>query len=511
MASARELRDEIRQRMSEEHGALRSEEPEAVAWLYPSPYTVGMSSLGYQSLYRQINETPGRAAHRAFLPDDIERFRKSRAPLFTYEGERPVADYPIVAVSVAYELEIAGLIQALELAGIPPLAEDRDERHPFILAGGPLTFSNPLPLAPYVDAILLGEAEETLPQALDLLFGVRNRPEAFTALSREIPSAFVPVLDGDEMPPIARASDAHIPARSQILTANTELRDMFLIEPERGCHRGCTYCVMRRSTNGGMRVIPKERVLDFVPDAARRVGLVGAATTDHPQIAEIVEDLVASGREVGLSSLRADRLNDRLVSALRSAGQTVLTTASDGASQRLRDTVQRRAREDVLIRAAELAREHRFKRLKLYMMLGLPGETNEDVDELIRFSTELSKIVPLALGIAPFCAKRNTPLDGAPYAGISVVDKRLKRLRKGVKGRVDVRGTSARWAWVEYVLAQGGRAEGRAVLDAVHAGGRFRDYKRAFDALPEDRPRRALVQPGNRLNKKLSQRRLQVV
>lgn len=511
MASARELRDEIRQRMSEEHGTLVNEDPEAVAFLYPSPYSVGMSSLGYQSLYRQMNTTPGRSAHRAFLPDDVERFRTSRTPLFTYEGDRPVADYPVVAVSVAYELEIAGLVQALELAGIPPLAEDRDGRHPFILAGGPLTFSNPLPLAPYVDAILLGEAEQTLPKALDVLFAVRDRDEAFGALDREIPSVFIPSFGSDEMPPVARSDDSEIPARSQILTPNTELRDMFLIEPERGCHRGCTYCVMRRSTNGGMRVIPKERVLSFVPDAAKRVGLVGAATTDHPQIAEIVEELVASGREVGLSSLRADRLNDRLVGALRKAGQTVLTTASDGASQRLRDTVQRRAREDVLVRSAELARAHRFKRLKLYMMLGLPGETDADVDELVAFSTELSKIVPLALGIAPFCAKRNTPLDGAPFAGISVVDKRLKRLRKGVKGRVDVRGTSARWAWVEYVLAQGGRAEGRAVMDAVHAGGRFRDWKNAFDALPDDRPRRALVRPGDRLDKRQSQRRLQVV
>ncbi|MAQ14344.1 MAG: radical SAM protein [Sandaracinus sp.] len=510
MASARELRDAVRQRMSEEIGTLVEEAPEAVAFLYPSPYSVGMSSLGFQSLYRLVNQTPGRAAHRAFLPDDIEAFRSSRTPLFTYEGDRPVADYPVVALSVAYELEIAGLIQALELAGIPPLAEDRDERHPFILAGGPLTFSNPLPLAPYVDCVLMGEAEESLPAALDVLFGVHSKAEALVAL-RSIESAFLPSEGEDWMPPVAKADDALIPARSQILTPHTELRDMFLIEPERGCHRGCTYCVMRRSTNGGMRVISKERVLELVPAEARRVGLVGAATTDHPQIADIVEELVASGREVGLSSLRADRLNDRLVAALRSAGQTVLTTASDGASQRLRDTVQRRAREDVLVRAAELARAHGFKRLKLYMMLGLPDETDADVDELIAFSTELSKIVPLALGIAPFCAKRNTPLDGAPWAGIKVVDDRLKRLRKGVKGRVDVRATSARWAWVEYVLAQGGRAEGRAVMDAVHAGGRFRDWKRAFDELPADRPQRELVRPGNRLDRSQQQKRLRVV
>ena len=505
--SARDRRAEIRDRMNAEHGALVKEAAEAIAWLYPSPYSVGMSSLGYQTLYRRLNESPTRAAHRAFLPDDVEAWRADRTPLFTYEGDRPVADYRVVGVSVAYELELAGLIAALELAGIPPLREDRDESHPFILAGGPLTFSNPLPLAPYVDVILMGEAEESLPLALDVIFAACSHEQARSTLAAEVDSAFVPDADSDAMPPVAKADDVLLPARSQIITPHTELRDMFLIEPERGCHRGCTYCVMRRSTNGGMRVVSKERVLELVPEQARRVGLVGAATTDHPQIAQIVSELAQSGRQVGLSSLRADRLNDALLGALREAGQTVLTTASDGASQRLRDQVQRRAPEDVLVRAAELARKHHFKRMKLYMMVGLPSETDEDIEELIEFSTELSRIIPLALGIAPFCAKRNTPLDGTPFAGIDVVDRRLKRLRRGLKGRVDVRATSARWAWVEYVLAQGGRAEGRAVLDAVHAGGRFRDYKRAFESLPQERPRRLLVRPGDRIDRTRQQQR----
>jgi radical SAM superfamily enzyme YgiQ (UPF0313 family) len=128
--------------------------------------------------------------------------------------------------------------------------------------------------------------------------------------------------------------------------------------------------------------------------------------------------------------------------------------------------------------------------LKLYLMIGTPAETDEDVDECVRFSTELSRIVPTALGIAPFCAKRNTPLDGEPFAGIDVVDARLDRLRRGLKGKVDVRATSARWAWVEYVLAQGGEAEGCAVVDAVAAGGTFRAYERAFGRIERAPARR---------------------
>ncbi len=183
-------RDEVRERMADEIGTIVKDAPESICMLYPSPYRVGMSSLGMQTLYRTINNMPSRAAHRAFLPDDVDAFRESRIPLFTYEGQRPVADYPIVGLSVAYELEIAGLVQALELAGIPPLREDRDEGHPFILAGGPLTFSNPLPPGPYVDAELMGEADETMPRAIDSLFGVRSLDAARAAIARRLEVTF---------------------------------------------------------------------------------------------------------------------------------------------------------------------------------------------------------------------------------------------------------------------------------------------------------------------------------
>jgi len=148
-----------------------------------------------------------------------------------------------------------------------------------------------------------------------------------------------------------------------------------------------------------------------------------------------------------------------------------------------------------LVRSAELAKQYGMDRLKLYLMVGLPGETDEDIDECARFTTELSRIVPVSLGIAPFCAKRNTPLDGQPFAGIDVVQARLDRLRRGLRGRADVRATSAKWAWAEYVLAQGGEAEGLAVIDAVHAGGTFAAYKRAFGDLAQGpaRPRRSLA------------------
>lgn len=481
-----------RRRLAAEIGTIIKDAPERVALAYPSPYRVGMSSLGFQTIYREINAHPRRVAERAFLPDDVPAFRALGATLCTYESGRPVGSHPVVAISVAYELELAGVIELLELSGIPPLAEDRDERHPFVLCGGPLTNSNPLPLAPFADAILMGEADESVQQALDVLAASPNKEAARVALAREIASCFVPALHGDALPPLAKAAHEKLPAWAPIRTKETELSNMFLLEAERGCSRGCTYCVMRRSTNGGMRIVDIERILALIPADARKVGLVGAAVSDHPQIVQLIDTLAARGKQVSLSSLRPDRLNAAFVGALKRAGSQILTTALDAPSQRLRDSISRKAREEHLLRVASLAHEHGYKRVKLYMMLGLPDETATDIDELVRFATELSRIHPLALGIAPFVAKRNTPLDGQAFAGIKTVEQRLKQLRQGLHGRVDLRATSSRWAWVEYVLAQGGPLEGRAVLDALHAGARFADYQHAFAALPQNRERRAL-------------------
>ncbi len=260
---------------------------------------------------------------------------------------------------------------------------------------------------------------------------------------------------------------------------------MFLLEGERGCHRMCSFCVMRRTTNGGMRLVTPERILSFIPDHAKKVGLVGAAISDHPKLVPLLETLVASGRGVGVSSLRADQIarKPRIPELLRAGGARTLTTASDAASERLRQTIDKKTREDHLLECARLAGELGFGVLKVYMMLGLPDERPEDLEELIAFTLRLREHSKVALGIAPLVAKRNTPLDGTPFAGIKEVEQRVKVLTRGLKGRAEVRATSARWAWAEYQLAQGGPESGRAVLDAVRAGGRFSDYRRAFQAV----------------------------
>jgi radical SAM superfamily enzyme YgiQ (UPF0313 family) len=476
------VRDLIRRRLADETGRIEKDAPRRVALTYPSPYAVAMSSLGYQRIYRAIQAAEGVCAERVFLDDGADRPGARPERPVSYESLRPLDEFDVVAFSVAYETELAGLVRMLDAAGLPLWRAERDRRHPFLLAGGPLTNSNPLPLAPFCDAVVMGEGEELIEPVLTAIAEASSRADALARLAR-LDHVFVPELHGSTLPPIARAGDALLPATSAIVTPHAELSSMFLIEAERGCSRGCTYCVMRRSTNGGMRIVPKDVLLDKIPPGARRVGLVGAAVSDHPKIVEIVDALARRGAEVGLSSLRPDKLKDDFVRALKAAGYRTLTTALDGPSERMRSIIERRGREQHFVTAAENVRKHGMDRLKLYLMIGLPGETDEDIDECSRFVGELSRRVPVVLGISPFCSKRNTPLDHLPYAGVPLVQARLERLRSGLKGRADVRATSAKWTWVEYVLAQGGEAEGAAVAEAVRAGGRYADFRRAFSEL----------------------------
>jgi len=480
VTSFRELRE---QRLADEKGTLFAQADLGIALVYPSPYHLGMSSLGFQTIYRAVNALPGVACERAFLPDDWLRARRQREVLRTYESNRPLAGFPIVAFSLAYELEIGGLAHCLDLAGIPALAAERDvhdRRWPLIVVGGPLTFSNPVPLGPLADVVAMGEGEELLAVLVESFRESPDKRALLEALAAR-PGFYVPALHGERPGPVAVAARSHLPAYSQIITPHTELADMFLVEAERGCSRSCTYCVMRRSQGGGMRMVELEQILAKIPEHARRVGLVGAAVTDHPRLPVILRALIDSGRSVSVSSLRADRLDDELVGLLAAGGCRTLTTALDGTSQRLRDRIRRGTSEEHLHNAARLCRAHGMGALKVYAMLGLPGETMTDVDEMIRFALELAALAPrLVITVASFVAKRNTPLDGSPFADIASLEADLARLRTALRGRAKLVGESPKWAWIEYRLAQGGFAEGLAAVKASRAGGRFAAWKSAL-------------------------------
>lgn len=498
-AGAKEApRDPIAHRLSREIRLIEAKRDAPVVMLYPSPYRAGMSSLGYQTLYGLLNQV-GLGAHRAFLPDNWEKaslaWPQARQKIRSYESGEVISNYRVIAVSVSYELEIVGLIRCLEGAGIPLLAKDRGPRDPIILAGGPLTNSNPSVLLPFVDLLICGEGEELLPEAIREILDSKNRDSAIARVA-----AFSSTCAGELSPDnpvlvpnsLAKASDTYLPAHSVILTPDTELADMFLVEPERGCSRRCTFCVMRGATTGGMRLLDMETPLSLVPEQAKKVGLVGAAVTDHPKLESLVARIVESGRGVGISSLRADRLTPGFLKNLRAGGYRTITVASDGISERMRVALDRKITEQNLIDAAKLIAQEGFAKMKIYQMIGAPGEEDADVDEMVRLMGELRKIMPLILTFSTFVAKRNTPLDGQPFIGIAEAERRLKKITRALRPqKIDIRPQPPKWAYIEYELAQRGSEVGYAAIEAVHQGGSYSAWRRALDALPaSNRPLR---------------------
>jgi radical SAM superfamily enzyme YgiQ (UPF0313 family) len=467
---------EIRRRQARESGLPFQVGTRTVALLYPSPYRVGMSSLGYQWIGHLLAEA-GFGVERFFLPEG------DGGQVLGEETGASLGDFGLVAVSVAWELEIAGLVRALQGAGIPALRERRGPEHPCILLGGPLTFSNPRPLAPFGDALLLGEADASVVPAVRGFFGAERT--GWLDGMAGLPGGWVPERAPEPPAPAVASSDL-LPARSRIMTPESELSDMFLVEGERGCSRSCRFCVMRKDAEGaGMRVVPAARVLAAIPDEARKVGLVGAAIGDHPELREILATLVSQGRGVGMSSLRADRVADCpwIVEYLVKAGSRSLAVASDAASERLRHQLGKGVTEEHLLECARIATQVGLGPLKLYTMLGVPGEDDGDVEELVACCQRMAALHPLVLAISPFVPKLRTPLSEAPFAGLTTLGRRLAHLQTRVGRVVELRAVSPRWAWVEYRLAQGDAHVGAAVVGAVEHGGGFQAYRKAFEGV----------------------------
>jgi len=321
-------------------------------------------------------------------------------------------------------------------------------------------------LAPLVAALFAGGSRDAILERL-----------------ASLPNVLVPART-DVVPPLARAASNDLPAYAAIWTPKASLPDMFLVEAERGCARSCAFCVMRRQEDCGMRLVPAQRILALVPDAAPRVGLVGAGVSDHPEIASIVRALVDAKKEVGLSSLRADRLNDELVALLVRGGNRTLTVAADGASERLRVMLDKKIRAEHLLRAAELARAHGVPRLKLYVMVGVPDETDADLDELTALLADMRARLGgrsvLAVGISVFVPKPGTPLADAPFVGVREAERRVRRVGHALAKIATVAAASGRWAWVEHLIAHGSEATGRTLLAAWRQGGGYAAIKKAM-------------------------------
>ena len=469
--------------LSAEQGTIHKDAPLRVGLCYPNPYHTGMSSLGFQVIYRMLNEHDGACAERIFLPDDVSLFNRKKWQPLSLESGRMLGQFDLLAFSIAYDLDIPGFFELLHLGGVPALRTERKANHPPVVVGGPLTASNVLPLGPFADAVVVGDGEVATPLLIQAFQEATDRND-FAERAARIPGVWVPHIHLNAVPPTQKIRDPYLPAVGQIVTPHTELSNMFLVEASRGCPRYCKFCLVR-APESPMRESELARVLKAIPEFAPRVGFVGAAVSEWSGIKDALRHVVELGKGVGISSLRADRLDAEFAHLLAQGGARTMTIAADAPSQRLRNKLAKGIRTEHLKKAAQWAKEAGMRKIKLYVIVGLPDEHEDDLVELIELVKELQATIPVAVGASPLVPKLHTPLGNASFMGVKAIESELSFLKKSLARIADMRSTSARWAWVEYRLSQGGQDTGLAAYDAWKKGGRYTDWVRALEGTEE--------------------------
>ena len=440
-----------------------------IALVYANSYAVGMSSLAIHGLYQQLNALPGLAVERAFAW--LDRRPRADTPVLTLESQESIAEAAVVAVSLSFEMDYFNLVGMLRRAQIPLRAAERDAVDPLVVLGGPAVSANPMPLSPLADAIVIGEVEpilERLGQALAEMV-VQSRDETLDALAR-IPGVYVPLRHQGE--PVVRQLlpdlDAY-PTGTAIVAPRAEFGDLHLIEISRGCGHGCRFCLAGRWYRPY-----RERSLDSILEQVRqgppelsRVGLVSAAASDYGRVDELATTLQEMGYELSVSSLRIRPLAPSLVDALARTGSRSITLAPEAGSQRLRQLIRKGISEDDILQATELVKG-RFASLKLYFMIGLPTEEDEDIDEILALVGQVRERFErqVVVNLTPFVPKAHTPWERMPMAPARVLEERTARLRDGCRRlRVELRAEAVNAARVQGVLARGDAQVGEALLN----------------------------------------------
>ncbi|MCB9162108.1 MAG: radical SAM protein [Caldilineaceae bacterium] len=458
-----------------------------VALTMPNTYYVGMSSLALQLLYREFNAVRDVVCERVFW----EKGAAQRgAPLLSLESGRPVDEFDVWAFTISWEMDYFNLVDLLRQAGIPPLAADRagqtqwDGRPwPLLIAGGPGVTMNPEPVAPFFDAILIGEGEEALPQFVDLCRTGLDERDALLRTLDATPGWYVPQLrpsnrNHADFRQVERLWVRDLPAfdtTSTLYTPDTEFSNMHLMEIARGCGRGCRFCLA-----GYVYRPAREQPLDVLLASAERavaagrtkIGLVSAAVSDHTQIDALAEGLHAMGASISASSMRMDPISVPLIRAMAATGAQNLTVAPEAGSQRLRNVINKTQTEEQMMRAISLAQECNFPQLKLYFMVGHPTETDDDIQAIIDFTLAARQRFKrrIAINATPFVPKAHTPFQWEAMTSTQVLRRRQKTIYRALaRHGVDVRADSPDWAEVQAVLSRGDRRMADVLL-AIPSG-----------------------------------------
>jgi len=497
-----------RERLARERGVVRKEWGGRIpfALVYPNVYAVGMANLGFLSVYALLNRHEDVVCERAFLPDPAEREEMIRtgARPFSMESNRPLDHFSFIAFSISYENDFPNVAALLEGAGIPAARRVRSEKDPLILAGGPAVFLNPEPLADLVDVVAIGEAEELID---DLLEPVRRWAETGErqALLRSLLSVeglYVPGFydpryhpDGtlaafeprQGAPPRVRrrwVKDLdRRPAEAAVVTPEAEFPGIYLTEVGRGCRHRCRVCstgLIYRPVRS-RTLASLEASLRAGADLGLRPGLVCACLGEYPEMDALCRSLSETGISISAPSLRLDSLSDRLLDALRRSGQRTLTLAPEAGTEKLRASLNKPFSDQQILDAVDRLAARGSFHLRLYFMVGLPGEEEEDVEGIVDLTRRIRHRLLLAarstahmgeisLSVNPFVPKPWTAFQWLPMASRDTIRRRLKKVRQGLRKDANVTVTHglAKWAYLQALFSRGDRQVSRFVL----AGGR---------------------------------------
>ncbi len=467
-----------------------------IALVFPNTYYVGMSNLGFQAVYRMLNARPEAVCERFFLPPEsgLQQLQKPGSSLVSHESGSPLGSFHIIAFSLSFENDYSTVLRMLALSGIPLLQQDRQERSPLVIAGGVSVFLNPEPLADFFDLFIVGEAEEMLPEFLDLVCacgtGRRWRRPALADCANirgiYVPSAYSTGYDEDGLinsfvpkPGFPQEISCRqvkaldrFAASSCIRTPDTEFSDMTLLEVSRGCPRQCRFCAVG-SVYKPFRMRKIEVLLDElrnVPAGYLKVGILGAAVSDYPGIAKLMQTIVAQGGYASVASLRADALSEEMVALLQQCGHKTFTLAPEAGSQRLRTAIAKNLTDEELFRAVRILARHKIPNIKLYFMIGLPTETERDVQEIVRLTREIKHVYfkeaqsekwlnHIQLSISPFVPKPCTPFQWHPFDEVANLKQKLKLVTGALKKerKVMVSCDLPKWGYVQTLLSRGDR------------------------------------------------------
>jgi len=483
-----------------------------VALAFPNTYFVGMSNLGFQTVYKLFNEEDGIVCERFFLPPKSELAAQvaAGAPLLTLESQTPVRDFDVVAFSVSFEWDYTNVLTLMRLAGIPLRADARTHHDPLVLIGGAVTFVNPEPLALFADVIAAGEGEVLIPALLKAFKEASDRDDLLRRLVAErgyyVPafydveyardgtiSAFLP-REGTGAPATVKkaalkTTDAVDPPASTIFTPETELGSRFLVEVVRGCANLCRFCWAGYNYLP-VRAFPKERILELAKRAkpySNKAGLVSIALCDHPDVEEILTALVEMGYSISPASLRLDDLTPTILDLLRRSGERTITIAPETGSDRLRRVINKTVTNDEILNAAEMIFAAGFENLKLYYMIGLPTETDEDLVAIRDLTLQLRDIMMtharprgqvgrIVGSVNPLVPKPGTAYQWLPMTDDRVIERTIRRMRTLITDidNVYFNIKSERHSFYQALLSLGDRRVAPAIEAAERNGGNWR-------------------------------------